>query len=91
VIISAIQITEENLDEVKRFTNSVRENISYKATPYATILTGTAKGVEIAEMTIKTPEGIVTAHEGDWIIRGVEGEVYPCKDDGFRKTYEPVE
>jgi hypothetical protein len=28
---------------------------------------------------------------GDWIIKGVNGEVYPCKDDIFKKTYELVE
>jgi hypothetical protein len=29
--------------------------------------------------------------EGDWIIRGVQGELYPCKPDIFEATYEPVE
>lgn len=28
---------------------------------------------------------------GDWVIRGVNGELYPCKPDIFEKTYEPVE
>lgn len=28
---------------------------------------------------------------GDWIIRGVQGELYPCRDDIFRQTYEAVE
>ena len=33
----------------------------------------------------------MTALPGDWVIRGVNGEFYPCKDDIFRKTYEPEE
>ena len=31
------------------------------------------------------------AHPGDWIIRGVKGELYPCKDDVFQATYERVD
>lgn len=37
---------------------------------------------------IKTLEGTMEAKEGDYIIKGVEGEIYPCKPDIFEKTYE---
>ena len=37
---------------------------------------------------IDTLEGTIWASPGDWIIRGVEGEHYPCKPDIFEKTYE---
>ena len=40
---------------------------------------------------IKTLEGIMRANLGDYIIRGVNGEIYPCKPDIFEKTYELVE
>jgi hypothetical protein len=39
---------------------------------------------------IETLEGVMTAIPGDWIIRGVKGEFYPCKPDIFEATYEPV-
>ena len=39
---------------------------------------------------IKTLEGTMTASLGDWIIRGVAGEFYPCKPDIFAATYEEV-
>jgi hypothetical protein len=39
---------------------------------------------------IDTLEGTMRADEGDWIIRGVKGEVYPCKPDIFAATYEPA-
>ena len=39
---------------------------------------------------IDTPEGGHRVCPGDWIIRGVEGEYYPCKHSVFVKTYEPV-
>lgn len=39
---------------------------------------------------IPTLEGDMTATAGDWIIRGVKGEFYPCKPDIFAETYEPA-
>lgn len=42
-------------------------------------------------MTIETLEGKMRAHVGDWIIRGIKGELYPCKPDIFAATYEPAE
>ncbi len=42
-------------------------------------------------LTIPTLEGKMQAETGDWIIKGVKGEFYPCKPDIFALTYEPVE
>ena len=42
-------------------------------------------------LQIPTLEGVMTASPGDFIIRGVNGELYPCKPDIFEKTYEKVE
>ena len=39
---------------------------------------------------IETLEGQLAVREGDWIIRGIVGELYPCRDDIFRQTYEAV-
>ncbi len=39
---------------------------------------------------IETLEGTMRAQGGDWLIKGVNGEVYPCKPDIFEKTYEAV-
>lgn len=39
---------------------------------------------------IRTLEGTMNANQGDYIIRGVKGEFYPCKPDIFKKTYEEV-
>lgn len=49
-------------------------------------------GVDIpAFAKIETLEGTMRGDDGDWIIQGVKGELYPCRDDIFRATYEPVE
>lgn len=42
-------------------------------------------------VVIETLEGEMTALPGDWIIKGVKGELYPCKPDVFEATYEAVE
>lgn len=41
-------------------------------------------------MIIPTLEGDMEAQPGDWIIVGVQGEIYPCKPDIFKATYEPA-
>lgn len=39
---------------------------------------------------IQTLEGKLWVSDGDWIIKGVKGEFYPCKPDIFEQTYEPA-
>lgn len=54
----------------------------------------TAGRVEYKEdgtMLIDTLEGVMIARPGDWIIRGIKGELYPCKADIFAATYEMVD
>lgn len=43
------------------------------------------------KINIQTLEGVMSASPGDYIIRGVQGEFYPCKPDIFDATYEAVE
>jgi hypothetical protein len=52
------------------------------------VLTNTSTGEFCID--IPTLEGTMRALAGDWIIRGVNGEFYPCKPDIFAKTYEAV-
>lgn len=42
-------------------------------------------------MIIPTLEGDMRCEVGDWIIKGIKGEFYPCKPDIFEATYEPAE
>ncbi len=50
-----------------------------------------AEGSDDMELTIPTLEGDHLARHGDFIIKGVRGEFYPCKPDIFAETYERVE
>ena len=40
---------------------------------------------------VKTLEGTMEGNDGDWLIEGIKGELYPCKPDVFEATYEKVE
>jgi hypothetical protein len=53
-------------------------------------LTGQIEGTYGGKLAIQTLEGTMTADCGDWIIRGVQGEFYPCKPDIFKATYLEV-
>ena len=44
-----------------------------------------------SRVTIDTREGTLRGYPGEWLIIGVAGEKYPCADDIFRATYEPVD
>lgn len=54
------------------------------------IAQGKARSTENDEILIETLEGSMIARPGDWIIRGVKGEFYPCKPDVFAATYTPI-
>ena len=75
VEIQAVQWTGDNYDEICDF-------IGY----FPTFLYGSLRPCII----IKTLEGDHHALVGDWIIRGVKGEFYPCKPDIFEQTYKEV-
>ena len=52
---------------------------------------GDGWGSAFTACDIITLEGTMRAAEGDWIIKGIAGELYPCKPDIFAATYEPAE
>lgn len=54
------------------------------------VVAGTIRYTDQDTLLIATLEGTMEARSGDWIIRGVKGELYPCKPDIFAATYEPV-
>lgn len=52
---------------------------------------GVISETEDNNLMIRTLEGDMTASKGDYIIKGVNGEFYPCKPNIFQKTYELIE
>jgi hypothetical protein len=63
------------------FTHDVRDEPEFEW--HAAVEDGRPEG-----FNIPTLEGVMTASPGDWIIRGVQGEFYPCKPDIFEQIYE---
>ena len=70
VVITAVQWTGDNAEELKKFMGVV--------------------SINFGRVVISTLEGTMHADEGDWIIRGVKGQFYPCNPDIFSATYELV-
>lgn len=66
------------------------KNYKLSAEFRATICNCTSKIGEQQDWHIPTLEGPLHVTDGDWIIKGVAGEFYPCKPDIFEQTYEPV-
>ena len=87
VVIQAVQWTGENLREVISFTDGPPDarstHASMKWEEYCDL-------VKSDGLKIYTLEGKMSADVGDWIIKGVKGEHYPCKPDVFELTYEPA-
>ncbi|MBV7387908.1 hypothetical protein KRX11_04495 [Pasteurellaceae bacterium TAE3-ERU1] len=46
--------------------------------------------IDVPRIVIKTLEGDMAVHHGDYIVQGIKGELYPCKPDVFEETYEPM-
>lgn len=80
VVIEAIQFIDDvdRILEIQEFTEKETIRVDYKDKNNPTL-------------KIDTLEGTMTASVGDYIIKGVQGEFYPCKPDIFEKTYEEAQ
>lgn len=87
VTIEAIQWTGKNLREVIAFTDGPPDT---RTTHAGMAWEAYTDLVARDGLKIYTLEGKMLASPGDWIIRGVKGEMYPCKDDIFEATYSPA-
>ncbi len=82
VIVEAMQLRWDTWNEMCDFADVKPES---KGGPY-----GRQMGEELI-LVIPTLEGTMEAFQNDWVIRGIKGELYPCKPDIFEETYEAVE
>ena len=88
VVIEAIQWTGKNDIELDSWLGSEK---SIKIEIDDHLYTAGVGVPYIDKITIKTLEGEMVASMGDCIIKGINGEFYPCKPDIFEKTYELVD
>lgn len=86
VVVEAVQwnADNKNFDEVMNFMQEFHGNkLNYE--------NAEEDAYKTKQLCIQTLEGSMIASNLDWIIKGVNGEFYPCKPDIFEKTYELVE
>lgn len=77
VEIEAMQLTADNACEVLTFCNGSGDIVASKE--------------DDGTISIKTLEGTMIASIGDYVIKGVKGEFYPCKPDIFEATYDKID
>ncbi len=80
VVIEARQLTPESLRDIKRWIGA----------PARIYTDGVPLGALI-KLAIDTLDGVMLADFGDWIIKGVAGDFYPCPPEIFAVTYESIE
>ena len=85
VIIEAMQFTLETMNQCHNFVTCNR------SADWGEDDEDDGEGNAAPILKIQTLEGVMSAQIGDWIIKGVKGEFYPCKPDIFEATYEPVD
>ena len=76
VVVEALQWTGDNLVEIADFIKDTERYFEIDSPN--------------KEIKIGTLEGIMTANVNDYIIKGIKGELYPCKPDIFEKIYDIV-
>ena len=87
VVVEAIKYCGDNLEDVLAFTGKHPRWDEWFASfdEYAAHVANDHQMFKIL-----TLEGTMKAMPGDWVIKGVQGEFYPCKPEIFEKTYEKV-
>lgn len=82
IVIEAELLTENNTGTLAEWCGGERKVMKNTNNPW--------KRRGIVGIDIKTLEGTMLAEIGDYIIKGVQGEFYPCKPDIFEASYEPA-
>lgn len=85
IVVEAMQVSMSNFSKIidwgnGRITNNIGDVIGFSR----------PIGYVYCILTIKTSTGTHTAGEGDWIVKGINGEFYAMPNDTFKELYEPV-
>ena len=91
VVIEAVRVADSKRSTVKECLEFLGQQVDTGHAMASDYFDSYCKIVEYDGIKIKTLEGTMTASIGDYIIKGVNGEFYPCKPDIFDKTYEAAE
>jgi len=85
LVIEALQWTGNDTLDWQRFYDFCKDvnGVSQLTGPHPV-----SENSTLSRVSIVTSEGVLFAEPGDWIIKGIQGEFYPCKPDIFAATYE---
>ena len=86
VVVEAVQFTGDNAIRISDFVNG---EFAKEEPPETYVIINSS--IYPQEVSIVTLEGTMKAEPGDYVIKGVNNEFYPCKPDIFAKTYELAE
>ena len=90
VIIEAVQYDGANLGIIKKWAEESGSNRNIYQYEYSYRYSRDMPLAYTTALVIETLEGEMRANIGDWIIRGISNEFYPCKPDIFKATYEEI-
>lgn len=79
VIIDAVQVALKGMEWPAWLETAIAAGVVYW------------QGGDSPYYSVETHHGIAYAKVGDWLMRGVDGEIYPCRDDVFERMYERAE
>lgn len=85
VIVEAFQMTKENFWDNKDWPDWLN-----RAWNLSSLETGAVYRSGDYRLNINTLEGTMECNKEDWIIKGIKGELYPCRDDIFKECYELI-
>lgn len=80
VVIEAVQVEPENINELMKLSNGGSRDATYHW-----------NDGRLHHIVVKTLEGSMVANMHDYLIKGISNELYPCKPDIFEKTYESAD
>ena len=89
VVIEAFQMTRETRVSNRNWPNWLNQAWNIERDEEGAVFP-TEEGTGDGTVSIYTPEGEMLVNFGDWIIQGVENELYPCKPEIFAATYDKV-
>ncbi len=91
VVIDAVRWTGANVEQITEFIAGTKLELAQSDGSQRQCIARFDFTVKPSALVIPTLEGDHTALAGDWIIRGIKGEFYPCKPDIFEATYDAVD
>lgn len=91
VVIEAFQMTKERRRDNSEWPEWLHEAWNKERFESGSLYCTDSPGDGTDRLVIHTLEGSHLVDWDDWIIQGVQGELYPCKPDIFEATYEPVD